>query len=293
MQITSAPFRERLKRLHLDAERLRRRHRTGQRQNQHFGTGLEFAGHRQYAPGDDVRFLDWNALGRLDQLVLKVFDAPNQLNVVLALDSSATLDFGEPKKLDLLKEIGAAIGYLSLASNDRLTLASIGGPSPRSFSSINQAQEFLQTLEKEPASGEANIDAWLAGLARQRGDTLVVLLTDFQAQERTRRLIQEAVHHRAKVLVLQVWSPEEREPELEGNCLVSAVDHAGLATKHKVQVTPALLERYAEERDKWRRAIAHFCQRLQAAHLEMISDQQMEDIVLTLVEAGILRVNKA
>ena len=103
--LASPEFRERLKRLRLAAERVGGSGERGARQSRSLGAGLEFAGHRPYSPGDDVRYLDWNALGRLDTLVLKQFEAPGELTVAVAPDTSATMRFGEPEKLAAALEL--------------------------------------------------------------------------------------------------------------------------------------------------------------------------------------------
>ncbi|MCA8940852.1 MAG: DUF58 domain-containing protein, partial [Planctomycetes bacterium] len=286
-------FRERLKRLRLNAERLRTHSPLGPRKVQKLGAGLEFAGHRAYSPGDDLRYLDWNALGRLEQLALKVFDAPNEISVVIAFDPSATLWVGSPSKAEHLQEVAAALGYLALANGDRAILAPTSAKAFRSFNSLNQEFELLSEIESFSPKSRQKVDAWLAALAKVRGDTLVVLLTDFQSNESTRALIQGCLHHRARVLVIHDWLIEELSPQLEGNYLLEAIDGKGEQTSHRLEVTSTLLDEYRQEVETWRGALQHFCQRLGVAHLETKVDESMESIALTLVASGIVRVKHA
>lgn len=120
---------------HLDRLRLRvrtaRGHRPGQtpipRTNQAWG--VEFESYADYAPGDDFRYVDWNAVGRLDQLVVKTFTAEREISFHLLLDTSASM--GAPAadgKFAFARDVVAALGYVVLASNDTLRVAALASP---------------------------------------------------------------------------------------------------------------------------------------------------------------------
>ena len=82
------------------------------------GRGLEFADHRQYAPGDDFRQIDWKAYKRLGRLLLRLFDEEQDLPIYLMLDVSASM--AEPAKFDLARRVAAALCYVGLVHLDRL-----------------------------------------------------------------------------------------------------------------------------------------------------------------------------
>src|SRR5207342_3648422 len=84
------------------------------------GRGLEFADHRQYAPGDDFRHIDWKAYKRLGRLLLRLFDEEQDLPIYLFLDVSRSM--AEPAKFDQARRIAAALCYVGLAHLDRLTI---------------------------------------------------------------------------------------------------------------------------------------------------------------------------
>src|SRR5882672_11045447 len=84
------------------------------------GMGLEFSDYRRYHAGDDFRYIDWNIFSRLDRLFLKVFTAEEDLSIHILLDTSHSMMFGEPPKIDYAKRVAAALGYIGLSNLDRV-----------------------------------------------------------------------------------------------------------------------------------------------------------------------------
>src|SRR5512134_1936348 len=87
------------------------------------GQSVEFADYRDYALGDDLRQLDWNVYARLEKLFVKLFIEEEDLTITILLDASASMAHGRPDKLVFAKRAAAALGYIGLASEDRVTLS--------------------------------------------------------------------------------------------------------------------------------------------------------------------------
>jgi len=94
----------------------------GERRSKQRGRSVEFADHRPYAIGDDLRLVDWNIYARLEQLFLKLFMEEQDLTVHIVLDASMSLAEGEPSKETFAKKLAAALSYVALVNNNRLTL---------------------------------------------------------------------------------------------------------------------------------------------------------------------------
>src|SRR6186997_1074719 len=88
------------------------------------GSGLEFADHRQYSPGDDVRHIDWKAYKRLNRLLLRLFDEEQDLSIYLFLDASQSM--ANDGKFEQAKRIAAALCYIGLVHLDRVTIVPFG-----------------------------------------------------------------------------------------------------------------------------------------------------------------------
>ena len=180
---------------HLDRLRLRvrtaRGHRPGQtpipRTNQAWG--VEFESYADYAPGDDFRYVDWNAVGRLDQLVVKTFTAEREIPFHLLLDTSASM--GAPAadgKFAFARDVVAALGYVVLASNNTLRVAALAspeaGPRPstatpylRHRSRFARLGPFLDALA--PAGRTSLQESVRAYVGETQEPGVVLLVSDF------------------------------------------------------------------------------------------------------------------
>ncbi len=120
-------FLQKLEYLSLVSKRVFRGQILAQRRTMQLGGGIEFADHRDYTPGDDFRYLDWNLYARHNELLLKRFQEEEDLHVYILLDCSKSMGFGQPLKFDLARRIAAALGYIALADLDRIAVVAFAG----------------------------------------------------------------------------------------------------------------------------------------------------------------------
>src|SRR4051795_9753004 len=134
----------------------------GERKSKRRGSSVEFADHRNYTVGDDLRHIDWNVYGRLDKLFLKLFLEEEDLHFYTLLDTSLSMDFGDPTKLHYGKQIAAALSFIGLVNHDRIMLDTFsttldaGMPSVRGRSQMYRVVQYLDGLE---ADGGSNLTA--------------------------------------------------------------------------------------------------------------------------------------
>src|SRR5512136_1349897 len=95
-----------------------------ERRTKKSGSGVEFADHRDYQPGDDFRYLDWNVYQRFGRLLLRLYEEEEDLAIYFIVDASASMAFGDGKKLRYAKKICAALAYVGLANLDRVSIVS-------------------------------------------------------------------------------------------------------------------------------------------------------------------------
>src|SRR3989441_12946287 len=119
-------FLRKLDTLSLRSRRLVRAGLRGERRSRTLGRGVEFADYRSYQIGDDYRHIDWSIYSRLDRLFVRLFSEDEEVNVHLLLDTSPSMVWGAPRKLDYAVQIAAAIGYVALANLDRVGAAAFG-----------------------------------------------------------------------------------------------------------------------------------------------------------------------
>ena len=100
-----------LERMELVSRKIFRGRMKGERRSRRKGQSVEFADYRNYVPGDDLRFIDWNLYARLEKLFLKLFMEEEDLHFFALIDSSLSMNFGDPNKLFYAKQLAAALGY--------------------------------------------------------------------------------------------------------------------------------------------------------------------------------------
>src|ERR1051325_5099433 len=99
----------------------------GERRSKKRGESVEFADHRAYVVGDDLRHIDWNIFARLDHLFLKLFLEEEDLALHIIIDASASSDCGKPSKFPFMQQLAMALGYIGLVNLNRVTVSAIGG----------------------------------------------------------------------------------------------------------------------------------------------------------------------
>src|SRR5262249_10171018 len=125
-----------------------------ERRSRKVGAGVEFADHRDYAPGDDIRYLDWNLFGRMERLLLRLFEEEEDLHVYLLCDASGSMRTGHPPKLEYASKVAAALAYVTLSNLDRVSIVPFGGderrdplPPARGKGRIFKVFQFLREVE--------------------------------------------------------------------------------------------------------------------------------------------------
>ncbi|MCC6573070.1 MAG: DUF58 domain-containing protein [Planctomycetes bacterium] len=274
----------RLRRLRLAAEKVRGGALRGERRSHQLGQGLEFGAHRPYTHGDDLRRVDWNVYGRLDQLFLKLFETPGQLRLILALDDSPTLDFGENNKAVAARRVLAAMGVIGVATAERVALARFGSPQLQSFEGGNSESRLIEAaaalgLSPSPQQPSAPL---MEALATRGRDTVLIIASDLQRHDGVLNLLRQARRHGVRAFVIAVSAREELDPTLDGFTRLQPICH----DNQKLRIDDKLLAAYREEVTAYRRAAAHAVRELSAAIIEVDSADAVEPLAMELMRAG-------
>lgn len=252
----------------------------GERRSARRGTSVEFADFRSYSPGDDLRYVDWNAYARLKRLFLKLFVEEEDLHVYLLLDSSASMDFGVPTKFDWAVQAAAALAYMALCSGDRVQVFSHAagrGQNSRLFRGRGCAPELFGWLTELQAEGHTTLNAaaqWLLSSAAAPG--IVFVISDLLAPDWQSALSRLGAA-KGDCCVLQVFSQEEFEPTAHGD--LELVDSE---TEQSLEITmgSTVLRRYRQERDDFLQSVRSSCHRYGFSHLFSLNQQSIEDVIL-------------
>lgn len=196
------------------------RHR-GERKSPRKGGNVEFADFRPYYPGDDFRAIDWAAYARLEQLFVKLFVEEEDLHVYLLLDTSASMDFGEPNKFLFARRLAAALAYIALAGLDRVSLIGWSAGRPviepprRGKPAIFKLLDSMASMTcGGPTSLSTTVDQLLA---RRLRPGVAIIISDFLDPEGAQRPIDRLCFHKFQPMAIQVLAPGELEPDLRGD----------------------------------------------------------------------------
>ena len=188
----------------------------GQHRSMRKGSSMDFAQHRAYQPGDDLRRIDWRVFGRTDRFYVKEYEADTNASVIFALDSSASMDFGSNgvTKYDYGRFLIASLAWLSQHQGDRVGLATFTGDLVEFVPpSTRHLQLLLHTLGRSKAAGAghlANAVDRLTHLTTRPG--VVVLVTDCYEQPETVGHAADSLRMRGHdVIVFHLVDAAERD----------------------------------------------------------------------------------
>jgi uncharacterized protein (DUF58 family) len=258
-----------------------------ERRTRKSGFGVEFADHRPYSPGDDFRFLDWKAYARSDRLLVKQFEEEEDLTVHLLLDCSRSMGLGEPSKLNYGRLVAAGLGYVALASLDRVSIQGYGAtlgprlPPTRGKARALRMLRFLDDLR--PTAGTDSALCMRRFVARQQRRGLAIVITDGYDDEGLFTGLNSLRYAKFEVAVLQIVDPADGTPKLRGDLQIldAETGHA-----RDVTVTAALLERFRVAYEAHQRALSNFCRDKQLPYFALPTTTPFDAAVLTVLRRG-------
>jgi len=266
----------------------------GERRSKKRGESVEFADHRPYVMGDDLRHIDWNIYGRLDRLFMKLFVEEEDLSLWLVADASASMGTGDPSKFRFVQRACAALGYIGLVNYNRVTLAAIaeraatedGDPESvggvcstlrnlRGRRRIHEMGTWLCNLEP---GGTTNFPEACKRLALSRqGRGVMVLFSDFFLKEGYEQGLRYLIGRGYDVIIIQVLSPQEVLPELGGDLRLKDLEDGDTA---EITISGPLLKRYKANLASYIDEIRSYCARREITHMVITSDTDIEALLL-------------
>ena len=263
----------------------------GERRSKRRGESVEFADHRNYSVGDDLRFLDWNIYARLDRLFIKLFLEEEDLHVSLILDASKSMDFGDPNKGLYARRLAAAIAYIGLTNYDRVSLYTYADgllgelAGARGRNATPRLLDFLSRVEYEPASNLSLACKQYAVRHPQRG--IVLVLSDFLDKGGYEQGLRYLLGRDLDLYVLQILAPQEIDPTLQGDLQLKDMEDEDVA---EVTVSRALINRYKSNLRAYCSSLREFCTRRGISYLFTSTEVDFDQLVLTyLRQRGLLR----
>lgn len=227
----------------------------------YFGSSVEYADHRPYSLGDELRTIDWKLLAKTDKYYVKLFEEETNTRATIVLDTSRSMTFasdGQMSKLEYGMFLTAALSYLMLHQKDAVGLAMFDGAvrhflPPRATSS--HFQNMLAVMEQATPGEDTHIGPVLSevvGRIPKRGFVIIIsdLLDDIQAITDG---LAHCKHRRHEVIVLHVMDPAERSFPYEKLTRFKDIEGAGSLVANPRSIKRAYLQRLNEYLDRVRR----------------------------------------
>jgi uncharacterized protein (DUF58 family) len=258
-----------------------------ERRTKKSGSGVEFADHREYQPGDDFRYLDWNVYQRFGRLLVRLYEEEEDLAIYFILDTSGSMAFGSAKKLKYAKKVVAALAYVGLANLDRVSIVTTSDrvtdrmAETRGKARIFRALRFLRAVD---AQGTTDLgDAMKTFVAQNKRRGLAVLVSDLYDPSGFQKGINVLRYNKFDPFVVHVIDPAEARPKLHGDVLVYDCE---TGDEREVTVTARVLDRFARVHAEYLADIERFCATHQVSYVAASVEVPFDELILRVFRRG-------
>ena len=261
---------------------------SGMHRSPYHGFSVEFAEHRQYTSGDDLKHLDWKVFGRTDKLYVKQYEEETNLTCLLVLDCSESMSYrseGAPiSKHEYATALGAAIAYLALHQRDSVGLATFDAGISRYLRPSNNPAHWT-TLVHEMEQGigpkKTSMLDMLNDLAERSGRrALIVILSDlFDAPTRIIQGLRKLRYRKHEVILLQVMDPAELTFGFRGPVLFQGMEETG----NLFADAGGLRRRYLEEVEEFLGILRRSCTNLRIDYTVFDTSKPMDTALSTFL----------
>lgn len=237
------------------------------------GMSLEFAEYREYHPGDDFRYVDWNLFGRLDRLFVKVFHREEDVPIYLLLDTSRSMAIGD--KLEYAIELAGAIAYLGLKEMNRVGVfafardLSQGVPPRAGLSHMSKVLSFLESLTP---TGQTSLNATLEEFSKLPMRTgLVVVLSDMLDQKGYEHGLFHLLFKRFEVVLIQIVAPSDLDPPVHSDARLTDSEEP-----LEFSVGAGAVARYRDNFQRYTQTLEAFCREHQIRYRKLSAARPLE-----------------
>jgi uncharacterized protein (DUF58 family) len=258
---------------------------TGLHKSPHHGQSVEFAEHKEYAPGDDVRRIDWKAYGKSDKYYVKQFEQETNLRAWLVVDASGSMGYrGKPErlsKLDYASALAASLAYLLVRQGDAAGLVVVSDKVVRTVAPRAAAAhlpQILEALEGLSPAGETRLASAVDHVLErgQRRSTIIVLSDLFDREENVLRKLSQLRRRKHEVTLFHVLDPHELEFPFEDPTLFLSMEDGRQVEANGRDVRKG----YLQLMERWLADVRRAAGEADIEHVLCRSDQPLDRILL-------------
>ena len=263
---------------------------------QTYGQTVEFADYREYMQGDDIRRIDWNLYSRFEKHFLKLFTDERQMHVQIFLDCSASMGKDAPQKAAYAVGFAAALGFLAVHNMDKVSFKLMkGDKSEDPFGIIVGKNTFFRAmsqLDELKFDDDTDIGAAVTNCPDTGSNNgLSVIISDFCTDSDWKKAVDYLKYKKRQVLLIQVLTPEEVDPSLEGRVHLIDSESVGMEDQKnlKLRITRSILLAYADALQAFRAELSSFCSSREAGFLSAVCNKSIEKALFgELLKVGIM-----
>lgn len=247
----------------------------GERLTKKKGLSIEFADYRDYSEGDDLRHLDWNVLARLGAPLMKTFRDEEDLAVHILLDTSPSMDFGNPSKKEAARKLAMGLGLIGLSGGDAVYPRLLGSAESRSLRGRVSFAALMDALERPYQSDKSIGRACRDFISSKASKGLVFLVTDGLNEELPKALLGFGARGHELYLV-QVLSDVDVNPDIEGD--LKLIDREG-GEAIEITANSLALRLYRERLSSHNAALEESCRKA-GGHYALVNTRDRFDQVI-------------
>ena len=257
---------------------------SGPRRSVAAGRGYTFKDYRIYAPGDDIRLIDWKVYARTDNLYIKAQEEERNLTVHLVIDRSASMDFGKPiSKFDYASMIGVGFAYLALRDNERFQFSTFSDSleifqPKRGMSHLAAMVQHLNTIK--PKGNSKFLETIMQYKKVIGSKSMLVIASDFLVSiDEIREAMYLLGNHEIKII--QVLDRVEKELKMEGDMKLIDSETKGML---RTFISPRLRMQYQQQLDDHCAKVEEVCSKLNIEYHLAVTDVSIFDTFYKILE---------
>jgi uncharacterized protein (DUF58 family) len=252
---------------------------SGARKSRVKGTSVEFSDFREYVHGDDFRRIDWNAYGRFDKFFIKLFMEEREALINVFIDSSKSMNFGEPSKSTLALRLAAAFSYIALNNLDRVCINTLKSKELKSTEALSgklMLQRVLSYLKNIELEGTTDINASIIKKDfKSKG--VSIILSDFFTDKGIADAVKYLTYKKQEVILIHILSSEELEPNYYGQ--VKLVDSETKEDRNII-LNPSIMKAYKKQLAAFKNGLREVAAKYGAVYIEASSEESVDKIIL-------------
>ncbi|MGH7531423.1 MAG: DUF58 domain-containing protein, partial [Gemmatimonadales bacterium] len=250
----------------------------GEHRSRRLGSSLDFADWRPYVEGDDFRRIDYQIYARLDRLVVRLFEAEEELLLRIVVDASASMGF--EGKLAAAARLAGAMAYLAACRRDRARVFLVEAEGIRAspwVRSRDSAVALFSWLEEARAGGASRLAAGLQRLSAAGGLPGMTVVIGDLLDEEWEKSVRRLAGPGAEGAIVHLLAPSELDPTLRGDfALVDSETERPL----EVSLSDQVLRSYRQRAAAWVGTVAEACRRRGVRYVRMAPDDDLETLLL-------------